>query len=75
MTPKTSSLLLVLALLLTVTIPGWTQSAHIAKKVISFSGNPTARMFHDDVREMERLMPVVDGVYDLSDHRQERPAH
>ena len=59
---RTSSLLLVLALPLTVTIPGLSQSTHIAKKVISFSGNPTARMFHDDVQEMERLMPVVDGV-------------
>ena len=32
------------------------------KKVISFSGLPDAQRFHDNVQEMERRMPVVDGV-------------
>ena len=32
------------------------------KKVIAFSAPPNARVFHDNVQEMERLMPVVDGV-------------
>lgn len=34
----------------------------VTKKVISFSGTPNARRFHDDVQELERRMPVVDGV-------------
>ena len=45
-----------------IAIPVWSQIPEVSKKVISFSGQPTARMFHADVREMETLMPVVDGV-------------
>ena len=46
------------------------QPATEPKKVISFSGPPNARVFHDNVVEMERLMPVVDGVtlYPVTDN-------
>ena len=48
-----------------VTLPFVTSvlaQSEVTKKVISFSGTPNARRFHDDVQEMERRMPVVDGV-------------
>ena len=50
------------ALHMALALPCASQPAGAAKKVIAFSSPPNARVFHDRVREMERRMPVVDGV-------------
>ena len=58
----TAPLLLYAVLQLALALPCASQPAEAAKKVIAFSAPPNARVFHDRVREMERRMPVVDGV-------------
>ena len=47
---------------LALALPCSSQPAGTAKKVIAFSAPPNARVFHEQVREMERRLPVVDGV-------------
>ena len=49
-------------LTMVLSFPVCGQASDLVKKVISFSGTPNARVFHENVEEMERLMPVVDGV-------------
>ena len=62
--------ILSLAVNLTAAMASLAQPTDATKRVISFSGPPDARVFHDNVVEMERLMPVVDGVtlYPVTDN-------